>query len=151
MTLASPPGQIVALLPARNVLAGENVVTQGARFSPSLSRRDEQQPCGELACASVVSGQDDRYPIEEVARMIARRESPEPHDRNQAAARWHRAFLEMLPAIQERARMALGHLDYEARSEAVQEVVAAALAAYVRLVELGRADLAYPDSTFPMF
>ncbi len=83
--------------------------------------------------------------------MIARRESPEPHDRNQAAARWHRAFLEMLPAIQERARMALGHLDYEARSEAVQEVVAAALAAYVRLVELGRADLAYPDSTFPMF
>jgi len=50
----------------------------------------------------------------------------------------------MLPAIQKRARIALRHLDREARSEAVQEVVAGSLAAYVRLVESGRADLAYP-------
>jgi len=50
----------------------------------------------------------------------------------------------MLPVIRKRARIAFCSLDREARAEAVQEVVAGALAAYVRLVESGRADLAYP-------
>jgi hypothetical protein len=76
--------------------------------------------------------------------MIVVRESAEPIDRNQAAARWHEAFLDLLPAIRKRARIAFRYLDREARAEAVQEVVASALAAYVRLVESGRADLAYP-------
>jgi hypothetical protein len=76
--------------------------------------------------------------------MIARRKSAKRLECSQAGTRWHGAFLEMLPAIQKRARIALGSLDREARSEAVQEVVAGSLAAYVRLVESGRADLAYP-------
>jgi DNA-binding NarL/FixJ family response regulator len=50
----------------------------------------------------------------------------------------------MLPAIRRHARIALRYLDHEARDEAVQEVIAGTLAAYVRLVDAGRADLAYP-------
>ena len=79
-----------------------------------------------------------------VAPMIAPRKSQEARKRSQPAARWHQAFLKMLPAIQKHARIAFRYLGREARDEAVQEVVAGALAAYVRLVESGRADLAYP-------
>jgi hypothetical protein len=50
----------------------------------------------------------------------------------------------MLPAIRKHARIAFRYLGPEARDEAIQEVVAGALVAYVRLVESGRADLAYP-------
>ena len=50
----------------------------------------------------------------------------------------------MLPAIQKHARFAFRYLDREARDEAVQEVVAGALTAYVRLVESAKADLGYP-------
>lgn len=56
---------------------------------------------------------------------------------------WHSKFLEMLPTIREHARFAFRHLRPEAREEAVQEVVAYALVAFVRLVERGRMDLAY--------
>lgn len=76
--------------------------------------------------------------------MIARRKTGRPLECNRPVTRWHGAFLKMLPAIRKRARIAFHYLDVEARSEAVQEVVAGALAAYVRLVESGRADLAYP-------
>ena len=58
---------------------------------------------------------------------------------------WHAAFLEMLPAIQRQAKIAFRHLDREAREEAVEEVVANALVAYVRLFELGKVELAYPS------
>jgi hypothetical protein len=57
---------------------------------------------------------------------------------------WHEPFLKMLPAIQRDARLAFRHLDAEARAEMVEEVVANAFVAYQRLVELGKADLAYP-------
>jgi hypothetical protein len=57
---------------------------------------------------------------------------------------WHEPFLKMLPAIQRDARLAFRHLDAEARAEMVEEVVANAFVAYRRLVELGKADLAYP-------
>ena len=58
--------------------------------------------------------------------------------------RWHNAFLGMLPAILTHAKFAFRHLKPEARAEAVQEVVCNALKAFVRLVQLKKADIAYP-------
>ena len=58
---------------------------------------------------------------------------------------WHEGFLEMLPAIRRQARLAFRHLDPEAREEAVEEAVANALVAYVRLFERGKVELAYPS------
>ena len=51
----------------------------------------------------------------------------------------------MLPAIRRQARLAFRHLDPEAREEAVEEAVANALVAYVRLFERGKVELAYPS------
>ena len=56
---------------------------------------------------------------------------------------WHRQYMAMLPAILRRARIASRDLDAEAREEFVQEVVANTLTAFVRLVELNKADIAY--------
>ena len=64
--------------------------------------------------------------------------------RDDSVPRWHQPFLKMLPAIHRHARIAFRHLDPEARAEMVEEVVANAFVAYQRLVELGKADLAYP-------
>jgi hypothetical protein len=52
----------------------------------------------------------------------------------------------MLPAIETHAKVAFRNLDPEAREEAVQEVIANATVAYARLVELGKADVAYPTA-----
>ena len=60
------------------------------------------------------------------------------------APRWHQAFLAMLPVIETHARCVFRHLDAEARQEAVQEVIATALVAFVRLVQLKKMNLAYP-------
>ena len=57
---------------------------------------------------------------------------------------WHQDFVDMLPRIRQSARVALLNLPHEARHEAVAEVVASCFIAYARLVELGKADLAYP-------
>jgi hypothetical protein len=73
--------------------------------------------------------------------MIATRK---PRSRQQSAQAWHDAFMAMLPAIERTARVAFRRLDPEARADAVQAVVAYAITADVRLVELGRADVAYP-------
>ena len=67
----------------------------------------------------------------------ARPRRPVPH--------WHKAFLAMLPQIIGHARISFRHLKPEARAEAVQEVVCNSLKAFVRLVELGKADIAYPS------
>ena len=64
-------------------------------------------------------------------------------DRHNSESSWHKAFLAMLPTIQQHARIAFRDRDAEAREDAVQEVVANALVAFVRLVELGKTDLAY--------
>ena len=56
---------------------------------------------------------------------------------------WHAGFLAMLPAIATYARLAFRHHNPEARQEAVEECLANALVAYVRLVQLGKADIAY--------
>ena len=57
---------------------------------------------------------------------------------------WHEVFLRMLPVIQQSASIAFRHLKAEAREEAIQDVTANALVAFVRLVELGKADVAFP-------
>lgn len=56
---------------------------------------------------------------------------------------WHAGFLALLPRIQEYALFAFRGLDAESKQEALQCVVAGALAAYVRLVQLGKTDLAF--------
>jgi len=71
-----------------------------------------------------------------VSRSVRRRVTP----------RWHQAFLAMMPAIVNSCSRQLQHLDPDAREEAVQEVLANAMVAYVRLVQLKKIDLAYPTS-----
>lgn len=73
--------------------------------------------------------------------MIASPKTTSPRPKRPA---WHAAFLAMLPAIVGRARVAFRQLDAEARQDALQEVTANATAAFVRLVELDKMDLAYP-------
>jgi hypothetical protein len=68
--------------------------------------------------------------------MIAHQESYSPA--------WHQDFVAMLPQIRQSARVAFLNLPNEARDEAIAEVVASCFVAYARLVELGKADLAYP-------
>lgn len=50
----------------------------------------------------------------------------------------------MAPQIANHARIAFRHLAPEARQEAVQECIANALVAFARLVQLHKADIAYP-------
>jgi hypothetical protein len=72
-----------------------------------------------------------------MTRFISR---PDP-----AAPAWHAAFLAMLPAIAAQARFLFRRLRPEAREDAVQEVIANAVVAFARLVELRKADVAYPS------
>ena len=58
---------------------------------------------------------------------------------------WHEKFLAMMPCIRTHARIAFRHLGPEARQEAVQAVICTSCAAYARLAELGKTDLAYPS------
>ena len=64
---------------------------------------------------------------------------------NVAAPAWHADFLAMLPAITEHARFALRDRRAEAREDLIHEVTTHCFAAYHRLVERGKADLAYPS------
>ena len=70
--------------------------------------------------------------------MIAPIKRPRP-----ARPEWHVVFLAMLPRIELHARIAFRDFAGDALDEAVQETIVNALAAFVRLVERGRADLAY--------
>jgi len=58
-------------------------------------------------------------------------------------ADWQRGFLTLLPEIYSQVRFAFRRLPEERRQEAVQESLANALAAYRRLAELGKTDVAY--------
>ena len=60
-----------------------------------------------------------------------------------ATPAWHEGFLKMLPAIRLHARIAFRHLSGEAKAECVQNCIANAMIAYLRLHELGKIDLAY--------
>src|SRR5260221_14180372 len=55
-------------------------------------------------------------------------------------------FLDMLPSIRRVANYAFRHLRRAVREDLVAEVVANAFAAFRRLVERGRAALAYPTA-----
>jgi hypothetical protein len=70
------------------------------------------------------------------ARPVRRKKSPPA---------WHEAFLAMMPTVKAHAKIAFRHLLAEAREEAVQEVLCNACSAFARLVERGKADLAYPS------
>ena len=52
-------------------------------------------------------------------------------------------FLEMLPRIRRQAAYHLRRLSSDDRAEAVQEVVVSAFVSYVRLIERGKADVAF--------
>lgn len=67
--------------------------------------------------------------------------SPKPASKPPA---WHAHFLKMLPAIRAHAKICFRNHNAEAREEFVEEVVANALQAYVRLVQLGKTDVARP-------
>ena len=56
---------------------------------------------------------------------------------------WQRRFLRLLPQIRRRAQHAFRRLNEEQREEAVADVIANTLAAYRRLVELGKEEMAY--------
>jgi hypothetical protein len=56
---------------------------------------------------------------------------------------WHARFLELLPDIRNQLRYAFRNLEPERRAEAIQEALALALVAYVRLFEQGKAAIAY--------
>jgi len=62
---------------------------------------------------------------------------------NNDQAACHDQFLALLPAISSHTHGAFRYKDAEAREEAVNATVAHAWAAFVRLFELGRAELAY--------
>jgi hypothetical protein len=57
---------------------------------------------------------------------------------------WHARFLAMLPSIRRRAHITFRAAHPELREELVQEVVVSSFAAYARLVELGKEELAFP-------
>ena len=69
-----------------------------------------------------------------------------PRSPKRSVPRWHKKFLAMLPLIRRHAAVSFRHLDPEARSEAVQEVIANACLAFRRLVELNKTDVAYPSA-----
>jgi hypothetical protein len=68
-------------------------------------------------------------------------ESEEPE-----SATWQAGFLEMLPMIEQRARVAFRDLDAEAQQDAVGEVVANAMCAYRRLHERGELQRAFASA-----
>ena len=62
------------------------------------------------------------------------------------ACPWQVRFLAMLPAIEAQARFAFRRLDPEAREDAIQETIANALVAFVRLVQREKTNVAYPTA-----
>jgi hypothetical protein len=61
-----------------------------------------------------------------------------------APRQWKRVFLSLLPAIVAHARFAFRHLRGEARQDAVQEVIANSLVAFIALARRGKLELVYP-------
>ena len=69
-----------------------------------------------------------------------------PVRRRPIAAAWN-AFLTMFPVIARHARIAFRNRRGDDRDDLIQEVIANAAVAFLRLVELGKAELAYPLSS----
>ena len=59
---------------------------------------------------------------------------------------WHRRFLALMPAIRRSAEYSFRTLRPDVRRDMVEEVVVNALAAFARLVERGKEDVALPSS-----
>ena len=59
---------------------------------------------------------------------------------------WHPRFLAMVPAIRRTAEICFRKLRPDLRQEMVEEVIVNALAAYARLVERGKEELAFPSA-----
>ena len=68
-----------------------------------------------------------------------------PTPRAKRCSKWHAGFLAMMPTVVRYARSAFRHLDAEARTEAIQEIVVSAMLAYYRLYQRGKVDVAYPS------
>jgi hypothetical protein len=66
------------------------------------------------------------------------------HRRTKSTPAFHSRFLAMLPQIREQARIAFRSAKPEAQEELITEVIANAFVAFARLIERGKADLAYP-------
>jgi hypothetical protein len=59
---------------------------------------------------------------------------------------WHAGFLEMLPSIRRYAQITFRKIRPELRQELIAEVIANSLAAYARLVERGKVNVAFPSA-----
>jgi hypothetical protein len=62
---------------------------------------------------------------------------------------WHAPFLSMMPDIRNQLRIAFRGFPAEARQDAIEESLALALSAFVRLFSLGKTDVAYPTPCWP--
>ena len=79
---------------------------------------------------------ESKLPNKITAKRLEPQESPTDLDRDAK-------FLAMLPRIRRQAAYHLRRLPTEERAEAVQEVVANAFVSWVRLIERGKADVAF--------
>jgi hypothetical protein len=66
-----------------------------------------------------------------------------PRCKKKATPHWHRHFLEMLPRIEQHARVSSLGLDPEARDEFIQAVICASVLAYEQLRKTGKSHLAF--------
>ena len=70
----------------------------------------------------------------------------DPHVARRTLPLWHADFEKMIPIIERHAKVAFRHLGREGCEEMVQEVVCNCCQAYVRLVEQGKTDRAFPTA-----
>ncbi len=70
--------------------------------------------------------------------------APAKPARRRVTPRWHRPFLAMLPTIRNYAQGAFAHRDPESREEAIEETIANAAVAFVRLFQRGQTKKAFP-------
>jgi DNA-directed RNA polymerase specialized sigma24 family protein len=77
-----------------------------------------------------------------IARDRQAAETRRPSDVNEQS-HWQAEFLRLVPRIRRYAEMRFRHVNPADRDDAVQEVIARALLQFLRLWELGKADLIY--------
>jgi hypothetical protein len=75
--------------------------------------------------------------------MIASVKRPKSNTKPPA---WHVTFLALLPAIRRHAQISFRKMRSDLRLEMIDEVVARCCAAYARLVDLGKEEVAYPSA-----
>ena len=121
----------MAILPLKTPFSAVSVVENGASSLPSRGRsRGRRVPSHAVPAQGTALAIGDRPH----GSKCAQKKSTPP---------WREGFLRMMPAIALHARVCFRRLDPEARAEAIQNSVANAMLAYVRLFELGKVELAY--------